>query len=171
MIAHRTCISLAVTIGFLLVAANVRAAEIGTPQNDPVLTVNGQIERTNEGDTAVFDMDMLKALPATSFRTSTIWTDDVHRFTGVALDDLLDAVGAQGRTINAIALNDYAVEIPAADAVDGGPIVAYEMDGAEMSVREKGPLWIVYPYDAKADYRTEMIYSRSIWQLDRMNIR
>jgi hypothetical protein len=42
------------------------------------------------------------------------------------------------------------------------------MDGKTMSVRDKGPLWIIYPYDSSADYRTEVVYSRSIWQLDRI---
>ena len=65
-------------------------------------------------------------------------------------------------------MNDYAVDIPIGDARDGGPIIAYEIDGKPMSVREKGPLWIVYPYDSKTEYRTETIYSRSIWQLDRL---
>jgi hypothetical protein len=48
--------------------------------------------------------------------------------------------------------------------------VAYLRNGAEMSMRDKGPLWIVYPYDAKPDYQSELIYSRSIWQLDRIEV-
>ena len=50
------------------------------------------------------------------------------------------------------------------------PLVAYEMDGETMSRRQKGPLWIVYPFDSDADFRSEVIYSRSIWQLDRLEI-
>ncbi|MDP5360810.1 MAG: oxidoreductase, partial [Paracoccaceae bacterium] len=34
----------------------------------------------------------------------------------------------------------------------------------------KGPLWVVYPYDMSADYRSEVIYYRSIWQLDRIEV-
>ncbi|WP_252928140.1 hypothetical protein [Paracoccus sp. 08] len=44
--------------------------------------------------------------------------------------------------------------------------MAYLMDDREISVRDKGPLWIVYPYDADRQYQTEVIYSRSIWQLN-----
>ncbi|RYH00603.1 oxidoreductase, partial [Salipiger sp. IMCC34102] len=39
-----------------------------------------------------------------------------------------------------------------------------------MQVRDKGPLWIVYPYDDTPEYRSEVIYSRSIWQLDRIEV-
>ena len=70
--------------------------------------------------------------------------------------------------LRATAINNYAIEIPVSDAVNEGPIIAYLMDGKKMSVRDKGPLWIVYPYDANPDYRSEVVYSRSIWQLDRI---
>ena len=70
--------------------------------------------------------------------------------------------------LEAVALNDYAVTIPASDAVEGGPIVAYAHNGQAMSVREKGPLWVVYPFDANDTYKSEEYYARSIWQLDRI---
>jgi hypothetical protein len=54
------------------------------------------------------------------------------------------------------------------DAVEGGPIVAYLMNGEEMSIRDKGPLWVIYPYDSDADFRSEVVFTRSIWQLDRL---
>ncbi len=44
------------------------------------------------------------------------------------------------------------------------------MNGETMPVRRKGPLWIVYPYDSDEAYRSEAIYSRSIWQLDRIEV-
>ena len=87
------------------------------------------------------------------------------------LKTLLDHVGSTGSEIDATAINDYTVVIPVSDAVAEGPIVAYEMDGKLMSRRDKGPLWLIYPYSSNAEYRTEVIYSRSIWQLDRMAIR
>jgi hypothetical protein len=116
-----------------------------------------------------FDRAMLKALPQTSFTTTTIWTEGAHRFTGVQLADLLDAVDAEGETLRAAALNDYEITMPVAEARDGA-LVAYAMDGEPMSVREKGPLWIVYPYDSDVAYQTETIYARSIWQLNRIRI-
>ena len=103
-----------------------------------------------------------------AFETSTIWSEGTHTFQGVSLKVLADRLGIDGATLRATAINDYSVDIPLTDAVEGGPIVAYKMDDATMSVRDKGPLWIVYPYDSDAAYRSEVIYSRSIWQLDRI---
>ena len=49
-------------------------------------------------------------------------------------------------------------------------LLAFERNGKPMSVREKGPLWIVYPYDSDAKFQSEVYYSRSIWQLDRLAV-
>ncbi|GAA6208193.1 molybdopterin-dependent oxidoreductase [Cognatishimia sp. WU-CL00825] len=117
-----------------------------------------------------FDLASLRAIGTTEIVTSTIWTDGVHRFSGVSLHDLLAHLGATGGTIQATAINDYAIKIPVSDATQDGPIVAFEMDGELMPRRAKGPLWIVYPFDSSAQFRTEAIYARSIWQLNRLHI-
>jgi len=48
--------------------------------------------------------------------------------------------------------------------------VATRMDGKVMAVRDKGPYWLVYPYDEDTRYRTEAIYARSIWQLGQLRV-
>lgn len=154
-----------------VLASGVLAADLPQPQGRVLLTVSGAISNTNGDGVARFDLQMLRDVDATQFVTDTIWTSGMVEFTGVQLDRLLDYVGAEGSTIETIALNDYAVKVPVEDAVDGGPIIAYEMDGKTMSRRDKGPLWLVYPYASSSDYRTEVIYARSIWQLDRMTVR
>jgi hypothetical protein len=150
-------------------AAPAAAEPLGAPEGPVLLEVTGEIGRTNRDGAMAFDRAMLKRLPRTRFTTSTIWTEGPHTFTGVALADLLDAVAARGRTLRAVALNDYEVTMPVAAAQDGA-LVAYAMDGEAMSVRDKGPLWIVYPYDSSPDYQSETIYARSIWQLRRIHL-
>ncbi|MBK5951737.1 oxidoreductase [Rhodobium orientis] len=140
------------------------------PTGTVILQVSGKISATNAGDEAHFDLDMLKGMPAATFNTSTVWTDGENSFTGVPLKDLLATLGAHGRTLRATAINDYAVRIPVSDAVSPGPIVAYAMNGKSMSRRGKGPLWIVYPFDQHSRFQSETIYSRSIWQLDRLEV-
>ncbi|CUH50883.1 oxidoreductase [Shimia marina] len=137
---------------------------------DVLLTVSGEVGPSEQGDAWVFTMDELRALPTASFETETIWTDGVQVFEGVALNVLLDHVDAESGTIRATAANDYAITIPFSDAVSGGPIVAYLRNGQEMSLRDKGPLWIVYPFDDNETYKSEEYYSRSIWQLNRIEV-
>ena len=156
---------LAITVG-----TSSHAQEMDVPQGVTMLTVSGSITNTNAGDTAVFDLEMLRALPATTFETSTIWTEGVQSFTGVELHTLLETVGAVGESLRATAINDYAIEIPVDEVLPGGALVAYENNGSPMSVRDKGPLWVVFPYDSSTDFQKEVIYSRSIWQLDRIEV-
>ncbi len=154
----------------LCAAASPALAELVKPEGQVILTVSGQITETNAGDRAEFDLEMLRALPATDISTSTIWTSGLQEFTGVSLKALLEHLGASGDTLRSFAINDYEVKIPVSDATDAGPILAYELNGAPMSVRDKGPLWVVYPFDSASRYRTEVIYSRSIWQLNRIDV-
>jgi hypothetical protein len=113
---------------------------------------------------------MLEALGTKTLRTSTIWTDGEQVFRGTPLAALVRALGIGDGTLRARAINDYEIDIPLEDAVEGGAMIAFERNGAPMSIREKGPLWVVYPYDANERYRAEVYHSRSIWQLDRITV-
>ncbi|WP_300020091.1 molybdopterin-dependent oxidoreductase [uncultured Roseobacter sp.] len=149
-------------------ATNAIADQLPVPAGPVLLTLSGELAHETTDGTVTLDLEMLKEMAATVITTSTIWMEEEVEFTGVPLRDLLEYAGAQGSTVGAVALNDYKVDIPADEISATTPIVAYLMDGEEMSPRGKGPLWIVYPYDDSPDYRTEVIYSRSIWQLDRI---
>lgn len=161
----------AAVIFFLWTGAASPGEALAPPQGDVLLSVTGLIEHKNHPDGAMFDLQMLQALPAQQIETTTIWTEGQQSFTGVTLATFLDAVGAQGAVLRATAVNNYSVEIPVMDATDDGPIIAYLHNGNTMTVRDKGPLWIVYPYDAKLEYAQELIYARSIWQLTHIEVR
>lgn len=142
----------------------------GAALADVILTVSGDVATPEQSNAWEFDLPALQAMPSTSIETTTIWTEGVQSFQGVSLAVLLEHVGAAQGMIQAVALNDYAVKIPTADAVEDGPIVAYSLNGDEMSVRDRGPLWIIYPFDANETYKSEEYFSRSIWQLDRIEV-
>ncbi|MCF2869853.1 molybdopterin-dependent oxidoreductase [Octadecabacter sp. G9-8] len=156
-----------VSLGAVL-AVGLSQSAMAQDSASTLLTISGEITLPSGDDTLSLDLDALMDLPVSTFETSTIWTDGVHSFTGVSLADLAEELGIEDGQFIATAINDYAVEIPLSDAVEGGPIIAYLMDGEEMTVRDKGPLWVIYPYDSDAEYRSEVVYSRSIWQLDRL---
>jgi hypothetical protein len=109
-------------------------------------------------------------MPAATIRTSTPWTEGLTEFEGVLLDDVLKAVAASGQKIKAAALNDYVADVDVNTAVSAGAILAYRINGAEISVRDKGPLWIMFPFDAKPELKSEPIYSQSVWQLRKMTV-
>ena len=153
-----------------LSALPLAAQSLPAPDGEPLLTVTGNIALTDRGDAAVFDQAMLEAMDPVTITPSTIWTEGAQTFTGVPLAQLVELLGAEGEVMMATAINDYTVEIPREDWVENGPIVAFLNNGEPMSIRDKGPLWIIYPYDDNPDYQTEVIYSRSIWQLNRIQV-
>lgn len=170
----RVCRRLAATAIVLFaglgLATGSGAGELPQPEGPVILTVSGSISQTNAPGAARFDVQMLQDLGVTGFETSTIWTEGVSVYEGVLLSTLLAHVGAEGTTLHAVALNDYTVFFPLSEAHDDGPILAFRRDGAAMPVRDKGPLWLIYPYDDNPAYRSERIYTRSVWQLDRLRV-
>jgi hypothetical protein len=57
-----------------------------------------------------------------------------------------------------------------ADITKHKVIVARLLDDKPMAVREKGPLFVVYPFDDSATLRSSVYYERSIWQLKALDI-
>lgn len=168
--------------GYLLVLASLVSGFAGAGAADPLppplpppagevlLTVTGTVPLTNAEGAALFDLDMLRALPQASIRTTTPWTATAQEFRGVPLFDLLARIGVQEGVLTAHAINDFISTLPLADSRNRQAIIAYEIDGAEIPIRSKGPLWLMYPFDSESSLRTEVIFARSIWQLDRFEL-
>lgn len=142
---------------FFALTPTAQAQDISAPTGDVILTVTGDIDQKNMADSLQFDFAMLRALDDTVVTTSTIWTQQTQVFQGVSLAVLADLVGTHSGSFHATGLNDYSVKIPFSDMIEDGPIIAYKIDGEPMSVRDKGPLWIIYPYDQGPEYRSEVI--------------
>lgn len=155
----------------LLLAAALPAQALDKPAGPVVLTLSGRIRNPNDGARAQFDMAMLEALPQQSFSTGTPWYAQARRFTGPLLREVLGAAGAQGRQLRLLALNDYRVEMPFDDVLRYDVIVARLLDERPMAVRDKGPLFVIYPFDARPELRSAVYYSRSAWQLRTIEVR
>ncbi|MES3012184.1 MAG: molybdopterin-dependent oxidoreductase [Pseudomonadota bacterium] len=158
--------------GLLAALAGLPARALEAPAGKVVLTVRGALAHPNDNGAASFDLALLQTLPQHSFATKTPWYPQPRKFSGVLLADLLAAAGAPaGATIKAVALNDYRVDIPADDVIRHGAMLAWLLDDKPMSVRERGPLVVIYPFDDKAELRTAVHYSRAIWQLRTLELK
>ena len=165
---RRHFLSLCLLAGLAAFVGNAKAGPLARPEGKTILTVSGKIENGNAKDGAQFDRAMLEALGMETIKTSTPWYDGVVTFEGVRLDALMKLVGAKGTTVRAIALNDYATTIPIEDFGRFGVLLALKRDGTYMTVRDKGPLFIVYPYDSDPQLQSQTYYGRSAWQLARL---
>jgi hypothetical protein len=154
----------------LLISTAAIADGLAAPTGEVVLHVTGKITKTNNGDAADFDMAMLEALTGRTTTTATPWYDAKKTFTGPLGSALLEAVGASGTTLKVLALNDYASEIPVSDFTQYPVILATKLDGEPMSVRDKGPIFVIYPFDEMPDLNNETYYSRSAWQVKSIEV-
>ena len=84
-------------------------------------------------------------------------------------EDVLAFAGmpANATTLSTLALNEYAVDIPAAVVRTPGTIIATSMDGAAIPVDAAGPIRIVFT-DDHPDARNESYWN---WSLASVTIR
>jgi hypothetical protein len=150
--------------------AQADSSPLPAPHGAPILTVTGAIARANADGSVQFDAAMIEALPRRSLTTGTPWYDQPRTFEGPLLRDLLAAAGANGQTLRVEALNDYAASLPVADAFTYDVIVADRIDGKPIPVRERGPLFIIYPFDQVPALKSEEFYQRAVWQVKSIEV-
>ena len=158
----------------LPVAASAALGEkqLGTEPTGPViLTVSGNIEGLGSGAVVRLDRAMLEALGTTTLKTSTVWTSGEVVFEGVLVRVVLDALGAAGHEVVATALNDYVATLPLQELYQYPVMLAFKMDGQYLHVKDKGPLWIVYPRDQFPELRNSMTDKKWVWQLRELEVR
>lgn len=141
------------------------------PTGPVILTVDGEITRTNFPGEARFDMDMIESLPRHTLYTTTSVTDGMQQFDGVLMRDVMAYAGATGTIALAVALNDYQVDIPVSDFSDYEVMLATRMDGDRLKPNDKGPLWIVYPRDEFSQLMDIRYDVRWVWQLNRLTLK
>lgn len=154
----------------LALSSAFTALALPPPTGKVILTLTGKLGEKNAGDKAVFDLAMLERLPQHTFTTKTPWDKQPVKFTGPLLRDVLAAAKASGTTLKASALNDYKTSIPLQDATRFDMVLAHKINDQAISVRTKGPLFIIYPFDTKPELQSVVYYERAAWQLKSIDI-
>ncbi|MGL4601066.1 MAG: molybdopterin-dependent oxidoreductase [Plesiomonas sp.] len=138
--------------------------------DEPILTISGNISEKNQGETAVFDEQLLDSLPQHKITTLTPWYEGEKTFEGPLIKDVLALVKPNGKNITFVALNDYESTIPTSDIDKYDVILARKINGKVLSVRDKGPLFVIYPFNTNPELKTKLYYSRCAWQVDSIKI-
>lgn len=146
----------------------VLASPLPVPTGRVLLILSGDIVHANVGDEAHFDRAMLEALPARVIETHTPWHRDRGRYEGPLIRALLEAVGADVEQVRIRALDHFEAEVPVADFRRHDVILAMTRDGEPLTVREYGPLFVLYPFDDHPELHTETIRFRSVWHVERI---
>ena len=129
---------------------------------DTLLSIT--ISDNDDASINLTDEDLL-ALPQMTIETSTPWDEKAITFSGPTLKALLTQNNIFEGELNLYASNRYQIQIPWEYIEDTSPIIANRMNGSPFSRRERGPLWIIFPFDSDARYQTYEVSAMSIWQL------
>lgn len=129
-----------------------------------VLTISGKTAKTASGNLHL-TLSEFESIGMSELETTTPWHKEKTRFSGVSGKKLSEYLKVTGSNVYAKALNDYEVVLPVSDLLIDGMILATRIDDIPLSVRTKGPIFLVYPFDQKPELKSEVIYGRSIWQL------
>ncbi|MFL6708828.1 MAG: molybdopterin-dependent oxidoreductase [Massilia sp.] len=178
-----------------LLAAAAPASTAASASGPALLTITGQIARTNRGpiDPALdqmmhkqkisfdkgftFDYGALSALPAITIRPTLEYDGKVHALRGPLLVDVLAAAGARMQASAAVtlrAVDGFAVDLPLEAAKRQRFIVATHLDGKPMALGGLGPLWAVIDADRIADLANKPVnerFGQCPWALYHIDVR
>ncbi|MCZ4281774.1 oxidoreductase [Kiloniella laminariae] len=142
-------------------------APLASPKGKVLLTISGNIQVYNQGNKAVFDLEMLSDIGESVIDTSLRSREGVYSFSGVEVGALLKRLGAEGRSLKLLALDNYTVEIEPEDYLKYHPVIASRINGEEIEIRDKGPLRLIFPWDSyPEELAGDEYYNKAIWQLN-----
>lgn len=154
----------------VLLVALVSAAVWATgmvPTGEVALTISGPMVLMNRWNEAAgagvfdFDLDMLKALPATTYTVTDPWLGE-KTYTGVLLSELLDwvAVPLDAQQVVVVASDGMEFVVQIKDADQYPIIIAYASKDKAIKASSGGPLKLVFPYQIAG---VEQLYAPEQW--------
>ena len=167
----RLLIAAALLVQLMFAGGEASACHLEKPKDAVILRVEGQIKHCNSGLEVQFDTHLLESLPKRQVITGNPWEEGMATYEGVLLRDLLRFVEANGTVLTIAALNDYSADMDVADTESIDVILAYKRNGAYMPVREKGPLFIVFPFADRPSLYEDRRFAQSVWQVSRITVK
>lgn len=137
--------------------------------NDPVvLTVYGNIN-INEHNYSHLDFTLseLQTLTQANITTAHPWSTEPRHYHGVDMNTLLDSLFNQQKilSLQLEALNDFSIAVNWEQISSYSPILAWQENKRVISRRNKGPLWLILPFDQVPKVQQADFLHFMVWQL------
>jgi hypothetical protein len=121
------------------------------------------------------DLQAFDGMPQKSLETQlppSLGLTGLHQWSGVPLSHIAALLGAgPDAEIQLIALNNYTVSVPMSDLRRYDPVLASRRNGKPLSVRDKGPFILIYPFDQYRELDAQDYLNRSIWQVHEIRLK
>jgi hypothetical protein len=132
-----------------------------------VLTVSWADGRMAPAKFALKDLEKLERKDYLTVLPSALSVPGRHDWQGIPLRAVLQAAGAlHPSSLRIVALDGYQVIVPITDVERFDPILAYRKDDQYIGILDKGPLFLVYPFDGHPELQTMEYINRAIWQVN-----
>ncbi|ENM5741290.1 oxidoreductase [Vibrio metoecus] len=131
---------------------------------EPILTL------THQDQTVSATYQELLARSDLTIVTETPWTQGNTEFKGISAQAILAWMGVKQADLKVIALNKYWAVIPYSDIEKYNPVFAIQKNGKPMAIRDRGPVWSIYPLSSSGELNNEVLHSRMVWQISHIEI-
>lgn len=147
---------------------NVQTNKARPGTGQPLLRISTNQLQQCKGDISLSEKALL-SLPQQSFKTKHSWSENAEIFSGPLLKDVLNLACQNTSQLMLRAINDYTVKMDFNEIRQYKPIVALSVNHQRLSIRNKGPLWIMMPIDEFQDPPSNL-NEKMIWQLSDISI-
>lgn len=144
-------------------------ANLAFADTEPViLSVYGDMERDQQSYHRLdFTLSELQALTQTELTTSHPWSKQAQQYRGIDLTALLELlfVKQQIKSLSLEGLNGFVMALEWSQINGYSPMLAWQENGQIMSRRNKGPLWLMLPFDQVSPIKQADFIHYMVWQL------
>lgn len=155
-----------------LCPANATESPAPAMRSKSLLSLNWQDAQTQHHSLKL-DLSQLDALPQRELiqeLPTPLGIPGEHHWQGISLRELLKLSGRQSTSLRLMALNGYFAQIPMTDIERFDPLLAYRRDGQNLTIRDKGPFILIYPFDQSRELNQQIYINRSVWQIHEIHI-
>lgn len=126
--------------------------------NSKIEGVHGRIEFTRA--------DLL-AMEQRTIETGNDFVDGTAKFRGPLAASVVEMIGHAGaKKVTLTSVTDFSVTVDIAELKKYQAILALEMNGKALTLRTRGPIWLIYPMDLYPELSDPAFNSRLVWQLE-----
>jgi hypothetical protein len=156
-----------------IASATIAASDpLPAPSGKVAMAVGGAVSKINEGGAIELDLATIEQMGLVRYVVHDPWLNEDLEFTGVLLSAFIDAVGASpnATTLKFRAIDDYEVEIAIADIRRWPIMLATRTNGQLMTLEDKGPTRVVFPYDQFPEIDQLVYKDLWIWQISSITV-
>ncbi|WP_444676950.1 molybdopterin-dependent oxidoreductase [Halomonas sp. E19] len=146
------------------------AATLPPPSGEVILRVTGAVAYPNVGAELHLDRALMMMLAPTEVVTHTPWTEGAGHFEGPLFRAVLEAAGVQADEVRVSSLDGFGATVPVAELHDYSVILAVLRDGEPLTVRDLGPVFVLYPFDDHPELLTQAVRFRSVWHASEIHV-